>query len=131
MNDEVSPSQVFQDGSDLLQFIVAKAEPVKDILVPNGQMILMAIEKLVRGFLLCKKFPATSHTLNGLLKMLSEEGSLPENLIQKIMEIDKKYTLCKNGPLYKPQDEQEVHFLLEKAKELEVYLYDGLLIQPN
>ncbi|MDH4320391.1 MAG: hypothetical protein OEV73_02720 [Desulfobulbaceae bacterium] len=114
-----------QDGDNFLQTALAGAKRRAAIFTPEilYNLVAMAIEKQIMGFIMSRGDLAENHTMTDLLRALAKHAEVPADLARDLLYLDSFQEICDlNAYKRRPPTPAETSRILAIGSELQTFI---------
>ena len=118
-----------KDGEKYLQTALGAAKRRSEVFTPEilYNIIGMAIEKLIMGFLMSRGDLAENHTMGDLLRALEKHTEVPANLSRDLLYLDSFQEICDIDTYNRrPPTLEETKRILAIGQEMETFINTNL-----
>lgn len=118
-----------KDGDQYLQTALGAAERRSNVFTPEilYNIVAMAIEKLIMGFLMSRGDLAENHTMGDLLFALKRHLDLPEEIVGDLLYLDSFQEICDlDSYNRRPPTDEETIRILAIGREMQTFINASL-----
>ncbi len=118
-----------KDGEKYLQTALGAAERRSEVFTPEilYNIVGMAIEKLIMGFLMSRGDLAENHTMGDLLRALEKHSTVPDTISRDMLFLDSFQEICDIDTYNRrPPTQEETKRILAIGQDLETFINANL-----